>query len=69
MEKGWKEVYMTASDYKANIAKDILENAGIKTVILNQHDSTYTSFGEYRVYVSKENVTKAVELLKELKGE
>lgn len=69
MEKGWKEVYMTASDYKAKIAKDILENAGMKVVILNQHDSVYATIGEYGVYVAKENVAKAVELLKELKGE
>jgi hypothetical protein len=69
MEKGWEEVYMTAAEYKAEMAKDILENAGIKTVVMNQHDTAYQSFGEYSIYVANENVAKAIELIKELKGE
>jgi hypothetical protein len=69
MEKGWEEVYMTAAEYKAEMAKDILENAGIKTVVMNQHDTAYQSFGEYSIYVSNEDVAKAIELIKELKGE
>ena len=69
MEEGWKEVYMTASEYKAEMAKDKLETAGMKVVVLNQHDTAIQSFGEYRIYVADENVVTAVELLKELKGE
>ncbi len=69
MEKGWEEVYMTAEEYKAEMAKDILENAGIKVVVINQHDSAYQAFGEYRVYTAEENAERAAELLKELKGE
>lgn len=69
MEKGWKEVYLTAEDYKAEIAKDLLENAGIKFVVMNQHDSAIQSFGEYRIYTAEKDVERAVELLKELKGE
>ena len=69
MEEGWQEVYMTADQYRATMAKDILGNAGIKAVILNQHDSAHKSFGEFLVHVKNEDVAKAVELLKELKGE
>lgn len=69
MEKGWIEVYMTAAEYKAEMAKDLLENAGIQTVIINQHDSAYQIFGEYHLYVAEANGDRAVELLKELKGE
>lgn len=67
MEKGWTEVYMTAAEYKAGIAKDVLANSNIKAVVLNQHDTAYQSFGEFRVYVADEDVEKAVALLKELK--
>jgi len=69
MEKGWKEVYMTATEYKAEMAQDILENAGIKSVIINQHDSAYQSFGEFCVYTAEKDVARSVELLKNLKGE
>lgn len=68
MEKGWKEVFLTAQEYKAQMAKDILEDAGIKTVIMNQHDSAYKSFGDIVVYVPEADESKAKELLKKLKN-
>ena len=67
MEKGWKEVFLTAHEYKATIAKDILENAGLKVVIMNQHDTAYQSFGDYVVYVEESEEQKALDLIKELK--
>ncbi|MFV0593518.1 MAG: DUF2007 domain-containing protein [Draconibacterium sp.] len=67
MEKGWTQVYMTAVEYEAEMAKDILSNAGIQSVILNQHDTAYQSFGELKLFVSERDYEKAVELLKNLK--
>ena len=67
MEKGWKEVFMTTHEYKSSMAKDMLENAGIKAVVLNQHDSAYQSFGEFSVLVAETDEAKAVEIIKELK--
>lgn len=67
MEQGWKEVYMTGHEYKASMAKDMLENKGIKSVILNQHDTAIQSFGEFSVHVAEADFEKAVEILKELK--
>lgn len=68
MEKGWKEVFMTSHEYKAEIAREILENDGIKPVVLNQHDSAYQAFGEFIIYVAAENEVRSIELLKELKN-
>jgi hypothetical protein len=68
MEKGWKEVYMTAHEYKAEMAKEILETEGIKVVVLNQHDTAYKTFGEYCLYVAEADVERSVELLKNLKN-
>jgi hypothetical protein len=67
MEKGWKEVFLTAHEYKAIMAKDILENAGLKVVVLNQHDTAYQSFGDYVVFVEEGEAQNALELLKGLK--
>lgn len=67
MEKGWIEVYMTTHEYKASMAKDMLVNEGIKTVILNQRDSAYQNFGEFSVHVVETSKAKAVEILKKLK--
>ena len=67
MEKGWVEVYMTAHDYKASIAKELLQNEGINAVEMNQRDSAYQAFGEIHIYVAEKDAEKAVLLLKNLK--
>lgn len=68
MEEGWKKVFLTGEEYKANMAKDILENNGIKAVLMNQHDTAYKSFGDIEVYVQEADEEKALEILKELKN-
>ncbi|MBN2635611.1 MAG: DUF2007 domain-containing protein [Prolixibacteraceae bacterium] len=68
MEKGWKEVYMTAHEYKAEMAKEILENEGINVVVMNQKDSAYKAFGEIILYVSDADEKRALELIKNLKN-
>ncbi len=68
MEKDWKEVYLTSEEYKADMAKVILEDNGIKVVIMNQHDTAIKSFGEFRLYVAEKDEAKSVELLKDLKN-
>ena len=68
MEKEWKKVFLTGQEYKANMAKDILENAGIKAELIDQHDSVFQSFGDIEVFVHEENEQKALELLKDLKN-
>ena len=68
MEKGWKEVYMSAQEYKISIAESVLKDNGIKSVVLNQKDSAYQSFGTLTLFVEEHDVEKALELLKELKN-
>ena len=67
MEKGWVEVYMTVHEYRASIAKELLENEGITAVVMNQHDSAYQIFGEIHIYVAEKDAEKAALLLKNLK--
>lgn len=58
---------MAAVEYKAEMAKDLLEKQGIDVVVLNQHDTAFQNFGEITLFVSEENEERAIELLKELK--
>lgn len=67
MEKDWKLVYFTGDNYRGDLAKEMLEENGITAVILNQKDSSYTVFGDIKVYVSEEDESKALEILKNLK--
>jgi len=68
MEKDWKQVFLSGELYQAEIAREVLENNGINSVVLNQKDSVYKTFGNIEVYVHQNDETKAIELLKELKN-
>lgn len=61
-------IYLTAHEYKATMAMDILQSAGVRAVLLNQRDSAYQSFGDYVMYVEEKDEQTARELLKELKN-
>jgi Zn-dependent membrane protease YugP len=67
MEKDWKKVYFSNHLYQVEIARELLENNGIKSVILNQKDSVYKTFGDVELYVHENDEQSALELLKELK--
>jgi predicted Fe-Mo cluster-binding NifX family protein len=68
MEKGWTEVFITTHEYKASMAKDLIENESINVVVINQYDSAYQIFGEFSVHVAENDVEKALQLLKNLKN-
>ena len=68
METGWKEVFTTSQEYEAIMAKDLLENEGIKVIILDQKDTAYQAFGDYRIFVFEGNEQRAIEILKNLKN-
>lgn len=68
MEKGWKQVFLSADLYRAEIAKELLENNELEAVILNQKDSAIRSVGNIEVYVHEKNAEKAAEILKKLKS-
>jgi hypothetical protein len=68
MEKGWIQIFMTGQDFKAQMAKDLLEENGIEALILNHKDSTFTTFGDIEVYVREEVEEKALDIIKNLKS-
>ncbi len=63
MEKDWVIVYTATEVYKAELVKDLLENEGIKSVIINKKDSSVI-IGDAEVYVKRDDVLKAVNLIK-----
>jgi Putative prokaryotic signal transducing protein len=66
MEKDWKRVFLSGQLYKVEIAKDLLENNGIESVIFNKKDSSYMAFGSIELYVNESVEEQAIELLKDL---
>jgi hypothetical protein len=68
MEKDWKQVLLTGDNYKAEMARELLEINEINSVVLNQKDSVYQVFGDIEVYVNETEEARAIEILKNLKG-
>lgn len=67
MEKGWEKVYFTGEEVTATMARDLLAESGINSVIMNHKDSTYLSFGDVELYVEERDKEEAIKILAELK--
>lgn len=66
MEKDWVCVYTTDQAYQAEIAREVLENSGINSVVINESDSNFPTIGNIEIMVHIDFQEKATELLKEL---
>ena len=58
-----KKVFTTTLEYAAGLMKDKLEAEGIDTLILNQRDSTYGTFGTIELYVLNEEAERAQKIV------
>ena len=65
MDKNWETIYSTDQLYIAELAKQMLHDNGIEAVVVNKRDSTYNTFGDIEVYVNRDNVIRALKLIKE----
>ena len=65
MEKDWVKIYESANEIKAEMARQLLEDYSIDSVIMNKKDRAY-GFGEYEVYVLRDFVIIAKKLLKDM---
>jgi len=66
MEKGWEKIFTTSQPFQAEMARQVLEEAGIQAVVINKKDSSYLAFGEAEVYVPQGDVIRAKHLIKNL---
>jgi hypothetical protein len=65
MEKDWVRIYEAANEVKAEMARQLLEDHYIDSIIMNKKDRAY-GFGEFEVYVLRDFVIIAKEQLKNL---
>lgn len=63
--ENWVMAYSTDKLYMAEIAKQVLFENGIQSVIVNKKDSTYL-FGYVEVHVKQEHVIRSKHLLSTL---
>lgn len=63
MEDNWQKIYSSSFEHKIEIAQAVLEDEGIKSVIINKKDSFYL-FGELELYVHADHVLRAKQIIK-----
>ena len=66
MEKDWVIAYESKQEYLAEIARTVLSDNDIESVIINKKDSTYNSFGDIEIYVNRDNLIRAKQILQKL---
>lgn len=65
MEKDWTLVYTVNQQYQAQIVQELLDEEGITAVIMNKKDTSFTTSGDYEVYVRNEDAEKAKKKLED----
>ena len=68
METNFVLVFTTVEAFKAEIAKEILDDNDINCVVMNQQDSVIPSIGEIEIYVHENDLELALDILKKLKN-
>ena len=66
MEKGWQRIYFAAQPHLVQIAKSILEENNIESVIVDKRDSSYVTIGEVELYVKDGDTTLAKFLVEKI---
>lgn len=61
----WSKVYESKKPYRTEMVKDILEQKGIKAIVLDRKDSAYDIFGQLEVHVKAEEVLNALKIIED----
>jgi hypothetical protein len=64
MSFDWVKLFENNLQYRVQIVKDFLEDNDIDCFIVDKKDSAY-QFGNYQLYVNRDNVLKANKLIDE----
>ncbi|WP_353129597.1 putative signal transducing protein [Parapedobacter pyrenivorans] len=65
MEKHWVKIFITANPVQAELSKQMLEEHGVVSVIINKQDSSYR-FGQLELYVHESEAVFARGLITEM---
>ena len=69
MEKNWVSIFSTDQAYLADIARLVLDENNISSIILNRKDSSYQMLGEIELYVKRDEALRAKNLIKSIESE
>ncbi len=64
MEKDWVKIFESANEVRTEMARQLLSDNDIDSVIINKKDRAY-GFGQYELYCMRDYVIRAKLYLKE----
>ena len=67
--ENWEQIYSTASLAHAEILKGMLNENNITVVLVNKKDSGYVVLGEVEIWVNKDDIVRALHLIKSAENE
>lgn len=65
MKNNWVKIYSSSQQHLVEIAKGVLKENGIDSVILNKKDSAYNMWGELELYTSEKDALEAASIIKQ----
>ena len=69
MENDWVKIISSEKIFQIQIAESILKEHEIETIIINKKDSSYPTFGLIELFVNKQDVFEAIQLINKISYE
>jgi hypothetical protein len=63
MDEQWEMIFSATALYRAEMLKSLLLEENIPAVVVNKQDSAYIFIGEAEVYIKREDVLKAKQIV------
>jgi hypothetical protein len=68
MMADWTRVFSSTSQQEAELVRGVLETNGIQAVVMDGRPSPYPQLGEIEVYVVRDDVMRALYLVRKHQG-
>jgi len=69
VDKEWVMIYANTFEPKVSLIREQLESEGIAAILLNKKDSAHIHIGEIELYVKRDSVIRAKNLIEKWENE
>lgn len=69
MEKDWINIYSSTDPVKIEIIQHVLSEKKIKSVVINQQDSSYLMFGTINLHINSKDKEEALKVIEKINDE
>lgn len=59
----WKKVYSSPNEIRIQMIKTLLQDRGIRVMVINKKDTAYNNFGDLEIYVKATTVLRVLKII------